>query len=56
MKISVPIDGTYDKGRVSLFFIGLSFCFVPCRKLMFVNNYEKSQKMPVFGHNIKTMH
>ena len=31
----------------------LSFCFMSCRKLMFVKNYDKSQKLPVFGHKIK---
>ena len=27
-----------------------------CRKLMFVNNHEKSQKLPIFGNKIKTRH
>ena len=34
--------------------IGLSFCFMVCRTFVSVNNYEKSEKLPVFGHKIKT--
>ena len=37
-----------------LFDIGLSFCVMACRKLMFVKDHEKSQKLPVFGYKIKT--
>ena len=36
------------------FYIGLSFCFMACRTFVFVKNYKKSQKLPVFGHKIKT--
>ena len=55
LKISVPIDDIHLEVRVSHFFcIGLSFCFMTCRNLMFVKN-EKSQRLPVFGHKIKTM-
>ena len=32
----------------------ISFFFMACRTFVFVKNYEKSQKLPVFGHKIKT--
>ena len=55
LRFSIHIGKTYSEGRVSqIFNIGLSFCFVTCRKLMFVKIDEKSQKLPVFCHKIKT--
>ena len=37
-----------------IFNIGPSFCLMTCRKWMFVKNREKSQKLPVFCHKIKS--
>ena len=37
-----------------IIYIGLSFYFMTCRKWMFEKNSKKSQKLPVFCHNIKT--
>ena len=53
--MSVHIDATHQEGKVSHFIdIGLGFCFMACRKLMFVKkNHEKPQKLPVFGYKIK---
>ena len=55
LECSIRIGETHTKGSVSqICNIGLSFCFVTCRKLMFVKRDEKSQKLPVFCHKIKT--
>ena len=37
-----------------IFNIGPSSYVRTCRKLMFLKKREKSQKLPVFGHKIKT--
>ena len=43
------------EGRVSqIFYLGLSFCFMPYRKRNFERKYQNSQKLPVFCHKIKT--
>ena len=34
--------------------LGLSFCFMLCRRWNFGKKYKKSQKLPVFYHKIKT--
>ena len=36
------------------FDLGLSFCFMVCRRKHFEKKYKKSQKLPVFYHKIKT--
>ena len=36
------------------FDIGLSFCFIVCRKWKLEKKYKKLQKLPVFCHKIKT--
>ena len=51
----MPTVDTHQEGRVSqIFDIGPSFCLMTCRKWMFEKNREKSQKLPVFCHKIKT--
>ena len=41
-------------GSVSQNFdIGLSFCFIVCRRRNFEKKYKKSQKLPVFCDKIK---
>ena len=43
------------EGRVSQNFdLGLSFCFMVCRRRDFEKKYKKSQKLPVFCHKIIT--
>ena len=43
------------KGSVSQNFeLGLSFCFMQCRRRHFEKKVQKSQKLPVFYHKIKT--
>ena len=43
LRFSIPIGEAHLEGRVSqIFNIGLSFCFVTCRKLMFVKTDEQS--------------
>ena len=45
----------YMEGRVSQNFdIGLSFCFIVCRRLKLQKKYKKSEKLPVFCHKIRT--
>ena len=34
--------------------IGLSFCFIVCRRWKLGRKYKKSKKLPVFCHKIKT--
>ena len=34
--------------------IGHSFCFIACRSWKLEKKYKKSQKLPDFGHRIKT--
>ena len=36
------------------FDLGLSFYFMLCRRRHFEKKYKKSQKLPVFYHEIKT--
>ena len=36
------------------FDIGLSFCFIVCRRGTLGNKYKKLQKLHVFCHKIKT--
>ena len=51
----VYVGKTYFEGSVSQNFdIGLSFCFIVCRRWNFAKNEKKSQKLPVFCHKIKT--
>ena len=55
LKISMRTVDTHSEGRVSqIFNIGPSFCLMTCGKWMFVKNREKSQKLPVFCHKIKS--
>ena len=43
------------KGSVSQNFeLGLSFCFMVCRRRNFEKKLKNSQKLPVFYHKIKT--
>ena len=49
MKIGMHVAETRLEGRVSQNFdIGLSFCFILCRRMNFLKKYKKSQKLPVF--------
>ena len=34
--------------------LGLSFCFMVCRRRNFEKEYKNSQKLPVFYHKVKT--
>ena len=55
MKLSVHIDETHLEGRMSYYVdIRLVFCFMACRKLMFVKSHDKSQKLPIFCQKIKS--
>ena len=36
------------------FDLGLSFCFMVCKRRDFEKDYKKSQKLPVFCHKIIT--
>ena len=55
LKICMCIAETYMEGRVSqIFDLGLSFCFMQCRRRHFEKKSQKSQKLPVFYHKIKT--
>ena len=43
------------EGSVSQNFdLGLSLCFMVCRRRDFEKDYKKSQKLPIFGHKIIT--
>ena len=45
----------YMEGSVSQNYdIGLSFCFIVCRRWKLGRKYKKSKKFPVFCHKIKT--
>ena len=49
------IADIYMEGSVSQNFdLGLSFCFMQCRRRHFEKKYNKSQKLHVFYHKIKT--
>ena len=55
LKICMYIAEIYMEGSVSQNFdLGLSFCFMQCRRRHFEKKYKKSQKLPVFYHKIKT--
>ena len=55
LKICICIAETYMEGSVSQNFdLGISFCFMQCRRRRFIKKYKKSQKLPVFYHKIKT--
>ena len=55
IKLAIHVAEIRLEGRVSQNFdIGLSFCFMLCRRLNFLKKYKKSQKLPVFCSKIKT--
>ena len=55
LTICMCIAEIYMEGRVSQNFdLGLSFCFMQCRRRHFEKKYKKSQKLSVFYHKIKT--
>ena len=55
LKICMCIAEIDMEGSVSQNFdLGLSFCFMQCRRRHFEKKYKKSQKFPVFYHKIKT--
>ena len=55
LKICMCIAEIDMEGSVSQNFdLGLSFCFMQCRRRHFEKKYKKSQKLPVFYHKIKT--
>ena len=55
LKSCMCIAETYMEGSVSQNSdLGLSFCFMQCRRRHFEKEYKKSQKSPVFYHKIKT--
>ena len=55
LKICMCIAEIYMEGMVSQNFdLGLSFCFMQCRRRHFEKKYKKSQKLPIFSHKIKT--
>ena len=55
LKMCMCIAETYMEGSVSQDFdLGISFCFMQCRRRHFEKKYKKSQKLPVFYHKIKT--
>ena len=55
LKICMCITEIYMERRVSQNFdLGLSFGFMQCRRRHFFLEIQKSQKLPVFYHKIKT--
>ena len=55
LKICICIVEICMEGSVSQNLdLGLSFCFIVCRRKNFEKKYKKSQKLPVFYHKIKT--
>ena len=55
LKTCIHTAETYFEGRVSQNFdLGLSFCFIVCRRREFGKYNKKSQKLPVFCHKIQT--
>ena len=55
LKMCMCIAEICMKGSVSQNFdLGLSFCFMQCRRRHFEKKVQKSQKLPVFYHTIKT--
>ena len=55
LKTCMCIADICMEGSVSqIFDLGLSFCFMVCRRRHFEKKYIKSQKLPVFYHKIKT--
>ena len=55
LNIYMCIAEIWMEGSVSQNFdLGLSFCFMLCRRRNFEKEYKKSQKLPVFYHKIKT--
>ena len=54
IKLVIHVAEIHLEGRVSQNFdIGLTFCFMLCRRLNFFLKYKKSQKLPVFCSKIK---
>ena len=54
-KTCMNIAGICVEGSVSQNFeLGLSFCFMVCRRRNFEKKIKNSQKLPVFYHKIKT--
>ena len=55
LKICMYIAGICMERTLSQNFeLGLSFCFMVCRRRNFERKYKNSQKLPVFYHKIKT--
>ena len=55
LKTCMCVAGICMEGSVSqIFELGLSFCFMVCRRRNFEKKYKNSQKLPVFYHKIKT--
>ena len=55
LEICMCIAEICMEGSVSQNFdLGLSFCFMQCRRRHFEKKVQKSQKLPVFYHKIKT--
>ena len=55
LKTCMCIAGICMEGSVSqIFELGLSFCFMVCRRRNFEKKYKNSQKLPGFYHKIKT--
>ena len=50
MKTAIHIAEIHLEGRVpQTFDIGLSFCFIFCRRVDFQTNYKKAQKLHFFA-------
>ena len=55
IKLAIHVAEIPLEGRMSQNFdIGLSFCFMLCRRLNFLKRYKKSQKFAVFCSKMKT--
>ena len=55
LKFCICIAEIYMEGRVSQnLYLGLSLCFMQCRRRHFEKKYKKTQKLPVFYHKMKT--
>ena len=55
LKICICIAEICMQGSLSQNFdLGLSFCFMLCRRRHFEKKYKKSQKLPVFYRKIRT--
>ena len=54
MKIAIHVAETHSEGSVSQNFeIGLSFCFILCRKMDFQKKYKKYKSCPFFPLKMK---